>query len=86
MTDAANDKLDNLNNTLGNVENRLLKRALDRSRDDADRAYDFINQAADAGLVDIKCDGEDEPEEEPTGGETPYGGDGGDTDGEGESE
>lgn len=53
-----NERLDDLNNTLGAIENKLLYRSLDRSREDAERAYDFINQMADAGLCDIDCGGE----------------------------
>jgi hypothetical protein len=50
-----NDRLDDLNNTLGSIENKLLYRSLERSREDAERAYDFINQMADADLCDIDC-------------------------------
>ena len=60
MNDAKNkengiDRLTGLSDTLVGVENKLLHRALDRSRDEVEGAYDFINQAADAGVVDIAC-------------------------------
>lgn len=64
------ERLGNLNNTLAGVENKLLHRALDRSRSEVENAYDFINQAADAGIVDIACD-DCEPAPEAPGGETP---------------
>ena len=58
------EKLNGLNNTLLGVENKLIHRSLDRSRADAENAYDFINQAAEAGVVDIGCsDCSDEPEQ-----------------------
>ena len=52
------DRLSDLNVALMDVEIYLQRRALDRARDDSERAYGFINQAAEAGIVDIQCDGE----------------------------
>lgn len=82
MNDVKNkdsEKLNDLNNTLGNIENELLYKALDRSRGEAEKAYDFINQMADADLIDIECD--DCGEEQPDGGDAPNG-DGVETDGD----
>jgi hypothetical protein len=56
---AGADRLTDLNVALMGVENDLQGRALERARDDADRAYEFINQAAEAGLVDIHCGDEE---------------------------
>jgi len=50
-------KLDALNTTLGGVENKLLHRALDRSRGEVEHAYDFINKAAEDGAIEIECPG-----------------------------
>jgi hypothetical protein len=58
--DAKDGKLDDFNNTLLNVENRLLYRALDRARDDAERGYDFVNKAVEAGVAEIDCEGCDD--------------------------
>lgn len=59
---AENEKLKDFNATLGDVENRLLHRALGRSRKDAERGYDFVNKAVEAGFADIDCGEGDEPE------------------------
>jgi hypothetical protein len=53
-------RLDDLNITLMGVENDLMGRALDRSRDEVERAYDFINKAAENGVIEIDCDGCDD--------------------------
>jgi len=50
-------RLEDLRGTLQSVENNLLHRALERSRGEAEAAFDFINTAAEAGVVDIECDG-----------------------------
>jgi len=64
MNDVKKDKdskdssrIDDLNNTLTGVENDLLRRALDRSRGELEHAVDFINKAAEDGIIDITCDG-----------------------------
>lgn len=57
---AENEKLHNLATTLGDVENKLLHRALDRSRADAEHAYDFVNRAIEAGVAELDCDGCDD--------------------------
>lgn len=51
------ERLSGLNDTLMGVENKLLHRALDRSRDEVDGAYEFLNKAADAGVIELGCDG-----------------------------
>jgi len=53
-------RLDDLNITLMGVENDLMGRALDRSRDEVERAYDFINKAAENDVIEIDCDGCDD--------------------------
>lgn len=51
----ADEKLANLNSTLGDIESRLTYRALERSRADAERGYDFVNRAVEAGFAEIDC-------------------------------
>jgi DNA invertase Pin-like site-specific DNA recombinase len=58
-------KLGELNKMLGDVETQLLYRSLDRTRGEVEHAYDFINQLADDGTIDIecaKCDDEVDPD------------------------
>ena len=58
MEDAS--KLQDLNTTLGAVENELLHRRLAQREADLDTAVDVINDLAAQGHVDIcPCDGED---------------------------
>jgi hypothetical protein len=51
----ADEKLKNLNGTLGEIESKLVFRALDRSRREAEDAFDFVNRAVEAGFADIEC-------------------------------
>jgi hypothetical protein len=65
-TDSGKDKVtrvDDLNTTLMGVENDLMGRALDRSRDEVEKAYDFINKAVEDGIIDIDCNGCDDDEQ-----------------------
>ena len=55
-------KLDDLNMTLMGVQTDLTMRALDRSRSEIEHATDFINQAAEAGVIDIGCESDGEGE------------------------
>jgi len=55
--DKDNSSLADMNVTLMGIEGELALRALTRSRDELEGAYDFINDAADAGVIDIDCDG-----------------------------
>lgn len=57
-----NVSLADLNTTLIGIENELALRALDRSRGELEHAYDFINSAAEAGVIDIECEGCEETE------------------------
>jgi hypothetical protein len=60
-----NEKLGGLNSMLSTVENNLLRRSLDRAHVEVEHAYDFINQLADEGTIDIecaKCDQEIDPD------------------------
>lgn len=59
MTDQS--KVASLNNTLKDVENTLLKRALDRRDGQLDNAAEFINKLSDDGVIDIE--GDDDPED-----------------------
>lgn len=54
-TDDKSSRLDDLNTTLMGVENDLMGRALERSRKEVEHAYDFINDAAEQGIIDIEC-------------------------------
>jgi len=57
------EKLNGLNTMLMGVENKLMGRALERDRAELDHATDFINNAAEQGVIDIDCTGgEDEGE------------------------
>lgn len=59
VNNGSGERLSGLNSALKDVELDLVNRALDRSRGEAEAAYDFINKAADADLVDIGCGDED---------------------------
>jgi hypothetical protein len=62
-TDSGKDKvtrIDDLNITLLGVENDLMGRALYRSRGELEKVYDFINKAAEDGIIGIDCDGCDD--------------------------
>lgn len=63
-TDLNKDKnitrVDDLNVTLLGVENDLMNRALSRDRGELERVYDFINKAAEDGIISIDCDGCDD--------------------------
>lgn len=62
-TDLGKDKitrLDDLNVTLLGVENDLMGRALSKDREELERVYDFINKAAEDGIINIDCDGCDD--------------------------
>lgn len=48
------ERLNSLNTALQGVENDLLHRALERSRDEVDHAFDFINKAAEAGAITVE--------------------------------
>ena len=70
------EKLTSLNQTLTGVENELMGRALDRRDAQLDQATDFINKAAEDGVIDIECGGDDEGAEgEGKVDEPPAGGD-----------
>lgn len=63
-------RIDDLNATLLGVENDLMGRALARDREDLERVYDFINKAAEDGIIDIDCNGcDDEKSSEQSNGE-----------------
>lgn len=63
-------RIDDLNVTLLGVENDLMGRALARDREDLERVYDFINKAAEDGIIDIDCNGcDDEKSSEQSNGE-----------------
>lgn len=49
------ERLSDLNTMLMGVENTLLHRALDRSRGEVEHSYEFISQAAEAGVIDVSC-------------------------------
>lgn len=51
------EKLNDLNGMLMGVENKLMQRALDRSRSELEHASSFINDIAKQGVIDIACDG-----------------------------
>jgi len=52
------EKLTDLNQTLVGVENELLKRKIADQDETIDGALDIINQAAEAGAIDLDdCDG-----------------------------
>jgi hypothetical protein len=55
-------KLNDLNNTLGAVENELLQRKLAQREADLDTAVDVINDLAAQGHVEICPCGEEDPE------------------------
>lgn len=49
-------KVRELNQDLGEIELELTRNALEKSREELENAYDFINKAAEAGVIDIECD------------------------------
>lgn len=57
-------KLDELNSMLMKVENDLLKRGVDRRDAEIENAYEFINELADDGTINIDCHSCDDSYEE----------------------
>lgn len=58
-TRQSGEKLKDLNDTLTSVENELLQRKVDRQDAELDSALDVINDAAEAGAIELKdCDDE----------------------------
>jgi hypothetical protein len=55
MPKETSGKIGELNKMLGPLENHLLHRSLDRTREEVEHAYEFINGLADEGVIDIDC-------------------------------
>ena len=66
MTDANDEMLNGLNQTLTSVENELLRRKVDRDQGDIEHYADFVSKLADDGVIDVSdgSDGSDDVDDE----------------------